>query len=186
MQLVEPIRNARDLDNLKRYLKERNLRDWALVTLGCNSGLRIGDLLRLRVQDIAEGPKIRDRLQVTERKTGKPKRFPLGPKVQRVLAEYLKATGLQPDDWLFPSPKGGALGTRQAERILSAGAKAVGITEPISTHSLRKTFGYHLYQRGVDVTRIQAMLNHASPQVTLRYIGITQEELDDLYLSLDL
>ena len=62
----------------------------------------------------------------------------------------------------------------------------VGIKEKIGTHTLRKTFGYHTYNNGYDITLIQKLFNHSSPSVTLRYIGITQDELDDVYLSLDL
>jgi len=59
----------------------------------------------------------------------------------------------------------------------------VGITEAIGTHTLRKTFGYWAYKDGKDLSLIQKLLNHASPAVTLAYIGITQDELDDVYLG---
>ena len=70
--------------------------------------------------------------------------------------------------------------------IINGVAKAVGIKENIGTHTLRKTFGYHAYNNGYDITLIQKLFNHSSPAVTLRYIGITQDEMDDVYLSLDL
>ena len=62
----------------------------------------------------------------------------------------------------------------------------MGITDSIGTHTLRKTFGYWAFKSGVDITRIQKLLNHSSPGVTLAYIGITQDELDDVYLNLNL
>lgn len=62
----------------------------------------------------------------------------------------------------------------------------MGITDQIGTHTLRKTFGYWVYKEGKDITLIQKLLNHASPSITLAYIGITQDELDDVYLSLNL
>ena len=65
-------------------------------------------------------------------------------------------------------------------------AKCVGIKEAVGTHTLRKTFGYHAYQSGVDITRIQKLLNHSAQNVTLAYIGITKEELDNVYISLNL
>jgi len=78
------------------------------------------------------------------------------------------------------------LSRNQAWKILSDCAKAVGIAENIGTHTLRKTFGFHAYISGVDITRIQKLLNHSAPSITLSYIGITQDELDAVYLSLDL
>ena len=70
--------------------------------------------------------------------------------------------------------------------ILNSVAKVVGIKEQIGTHTLRKTFGYHAYRMGMDLSVIQKLLNHASPSVTLAYIGITQDDLDDVYLNLNL
>ena len=88
---------------------------------------------------------------------------------------------------LFPSRKGSAAISRvQAYIILSEAARAVGIKEAVGTHTLRKVFGYFAYQQGIDITRIQLLLNHSSPGVTLRYIGITREELDNIYINLNL
>lgn len=56
----------------------------------------------------------------------------------------------------------------------------------IGTHTLRKTFAYHAYKSGIDITLIQRLLNHSSTSITLRYIGITRDQLDDVYLKLDL
>ena len=75
---------------------------------------------------------------------------------------------------------------QQAYKIINNVAKSVEIKEKIGTHTLKKTFGYHAYNNGYDITLIQKLFNHSSQSVTLRYIGITQEELDDVYLSLDL
>lgn len=57
-------------------------------------------------------------------------------------------------------------------------AKEVGLTE-IGTHTLRKTFGYHFYQQYKDVAVLQQIFNHSSPAVTMRYIGITQDIIDE-------
>ena len=80
----------------------------------------------------------------------------------------------------------GFLLRQQAYKIINNVAKEVGIKEKIGTHTLRKTFGYHAYNKGYDIAIIQMLFNHSSPSVTLRYIGITQDNLDDVYLSLDL
>lgn len=100
--------------------------------------------------------------------------------------EYVKATERHSGS-LFASRKGGGPISRvHAYRILNEGAAHVGIKEAIGTHSLRKSFAYHAYQSGVDITRIQKLLNHSAPSVTLAYIGITRQELDNVYFNLNL
>ena len=70
--------------------------------------------------------------------------------------------------------------------MLNRYANMVGLNDGIGTHTLRKTFGYHLYKKGVALEYIQKMLNHSSPAITLRYIGITQDQLNDIYVELNL
>jgi len=186
MGTVQPIRKKEDIEAMKVYLKSKSLRDWALFVLGINSALRISDLLDLEVSDVCdENGKIRDRIKIREIKTSKAKDFPFSKKVAESLNEYIALT--QPKIALFPSRKGGKVITRQhTHRILSEAAHAVGIKEPISNHSMRKSWAFHAYESGVDITRIQSALNHSSPKETLRYIGITQNELDNVYLDLNL
>ncbi len=71
-----------------------------------------------------------------------------------------------------------AITPQHAWHVLSQAAKTVGIKERIGTHTLRKTFAYHLYNGGTDLALLQNLLNHSSPSVTLRYIGITQDQMD--------
>ncbi|GMA65746.1 site-specific integrase (plasmid) [Alicyclobacillus fastidiosus] len=188
MEYVQPIRDKKQIDSIKKILRATNLRDHALFVLGINSGLRVSDLLKLKIRDVMDGSKIQDRILLREQKTGKTKDFPLSDNARKALIEYIKTReGYSPDDALFASRKGGRSITRhQAYRIINDAARSVGIKENIGTHTLRKTFGYHAYQAGVDITRIQKLLNHSAPSVTLAYIGITQEELDDVYLNLNL
>ena len=182
MEVVEPIRDRKKIDAMKKLLRGSNMRDYALFVLGINSGLRISDLLTLTVEDVAG----KERVSLREQKTNKEKDFPLSDVCKKTISEYLKESGLTTGP-LFPSRKGGLPLTRiQAYRILNAAAKAVGIEDAIGTHTLRKTFGYHAYVQGADITRIQKLLNHSSPGITLAYIGITKEELDNVYINLNL
>ena len=182
MELVEPIKSKRHIESLKKYLRGQNIRDYLLFVLGINSGLRISDLLKLTVEDV----KNQERITIREQKTNKYKDFPISETCKKAINEYLKSTGITTGT-LFMSRKGNKPITRvQAYRILNEGAKTIGITESIGTHTLRKTFGYHAYMNGTDITRIQKLLNHSAPSVTLSYIGITKEELDNVYISLNL
>ena len=187
LELVQPIRSKEKIEQMKKYLKSKSLRDWALFTLGINSGLRISDLLKLNISDVVDANgKVRDRITVRERKTSKPKTFPFSAKVIESLTEYIASLD-QSQIVLFGSRTGDKAVSRQhIHRILSEAGKEVGIKESIASHSLRKTFGLMAYEAGVDITRIQQLLNHSSPKESLRYIGVTQNELDNVYMNLNL
>ena len=187
MEFVQPIKDVKQIETIKRLLRE-NLRDYCLFVLGINAGLRISDLLRLRILDVWDEGKPKDRISLREAKTNKYKDFPISNNAKVAIRDYLKTrTILNENEPLFLSRKNkGFLLRQQAYRILNDVAKAVGIKEKIGTHTLRKTFGYHAFNNGYDITLIQRLFNHSSPSITLRYIGITQEQMDDVYLSLDL
>lgn len=189
MEFVEPIRDRKKLEAIKKVLRGTNLRDHCLFVLGINSGLRISDLLALTIEDVATARgKVAERIQIRERKTGKVKDFPLGTNARKAIEEYLSTRpNASPEETLFPSRKGfHPLQRVQAWKILNRAAQAVGIQERIGTHTLRKTFGYHAYREGKDLVLIQKLLNHHSPSTTLRYIGITRDDLDQVYLTVNL
>lgn len=188
MEFVQPIRDKRKIEAMKKVLKSESVRDYALFVLGINSGLRISDLLALSVGDVTtETGNIKERITLKENKTGKTKDFPIGTSAHKALKEYLDTSSLETTSPLFLSRKGTkAIRREQAYRILNNAARTVGIKDKIGTHTLRKTFAYHAYKSGYDLSMIQKLLNHSAPSVTLRYIGITQEEMDDVYLTLNL
>lgn len=188
MEFVQPIRDKKQIEAMKKILRSSNIRDYCLFIMGINSGLRVSDLLALSIEDVVdEKDKVRDRISVREKKTGKSKDFPIGSNSKKAILEYLGVRAkYDRSEPLFKSRKGGRLSRVQAWQVLHDAARAVGLNEPIGTHSMRKSFGFHAFQMGVDITRIQQLLNHSAPSVTLAYIGITQDELDDVYLSLDL
>ncbi len=87
----------------------------------------------------------------------------------------------------FPSRSAsGSFQRGQAWAILHRSAQLAGTTDPIGTHTLRKTFGYWAFPSGVNLSVIQDLLNHSSPGTTLAYIGIHREERDAVYLGLNL
>ena len=154
-----------------------------------NTGLRISDILSLTIADDLPDKGDINRIELTEKKTKKKRAIILNKKIRRLIERYLElerpaAHGNEP---LFLSQKGVKPISRQhAHYILNQAAKSVGISERIGTHSLRKTFGYFAYKQGIDLAMIQKLLNHSSQSETLRYIGITQEQMDDIVLKLDL
>lgn len=188
MEIVEPLRTRAQIEGLRSAL--RSPRDQCLFTLGLNSGLRISDLLRLTVGDVLEDRRrfqVRSRVTIREQKTGKTRDFPLNRTARSALRDYLHGRERDRNAPLFLSRQAGqdggprAISRVQAYLVLRAAARAAGIHDPVGTHTLRKTWGYQLYRNGVDITRIQKIMNHSSPQTTLSYIGITRDELDELY-----
>lgn len=171
MPKVEPIRDPRDLDRFKAELKKRGFRDYMLGLFGLNTGLRISDILPLKVGDVRD----LDYVNVIESKTGKPRKVIINSTLAVELKEYIKY--MKDDEYLFASRKGGnRLSRQRAFYILKEASEAVGLKN-IGTHSLRKTFGYHYYQKFHDVAMLQHILNHSSPRETLVYIGITDDEI---------
>jgi len=189
MEFVEPIRDRKKIEAMKKYLKGCKIRDWCLFVLGINSGLRISDLLRLNIGDVMdERGRLNIRITLREKKTGKSKNFPISDTASKAIKNYLEERrNLTFEQPLFPSRKGNeAIKRNQAYKILSQAAHAVGIKDNIGTHSMRKTFGYHTYKKGIDISILQKIFNHSAPSITLRYIGITQDDVDEVYLNLNL
>ncbi|MGE5554246.1 MAG: site-specific integrase [Betaproteobacteria bacterium] len=172
MREVQPIRDKAKIEAMKVELLKRGYRDYLLFVVGINTGLRISDILNLRVKDVKD----KTHITLTEQKTGKTKRFLINDQLRGELEKFIR--GMDEDEYLFQSRKGGNPITRvQAYRILNDAATKVALEE-IGTHTLRKTFGYHHYQKNKDIALLQKLFNHSAPSVTLRYIGITQDMMD--------
>lgn len=90
------------------------------------------------------------------------------------------------DDYLFQSNRGkcAPIGRVQAWRIVKAAAAAIDCAARISCHSLRKTFGYHAWKAGFSAVLLMDIYNHSSYEVTRRYLGVAQDDLDSVYLNL--
>ncbi len=172
MNHVQPIRDLEKLELIKEYLKEQNERDYIMFMVGVNTGLRISDILKLKVRDVNS-----EYISMREQKTKKQKRIIITSALRRVLKSYI--ADKDEDDYLVKSRKGKnkPIGRSRAYKILNEVAKKAKLTE-IGTHTLRKTFGYHFYQQTKDVAMLQELFNHHSPKVTLRYIGVNQDSLD--------
>lgn len=180
MNTVQPIRDKRDIERMKKALG--NQRDLLLFIFGINSSLRISDILKLKVGDVRD----QSTLTLREQKTGKAKKFTLNQSITAAVNSLVPADA-PTDSSLFPSRKGSAPITRvQAYRILNEAAKRAGINTEIGTHTLRKTFAYHAYKQGVDLAVLQSVLNHSSQRETLRYIGVVQDDIDNVYLEVNL
>lgn len=188
MEKVEPIRNKKQIENMKLYLKGQSIRNYLLFEVGISSALRISDILRLKVSDIWDGNKPKAMIRLREQKTDKLKEFPVTKNLQSAIREYISQYNpISSDEYLFVSRKGNntPITRQQAHVILSSAAKHLGI-ENISTHSMRKTWGYWAYKSGVGLGLIMEALNHSSIAQTRKYLGITQDDLNEVYINLNL
>jgi site-specific recombinase XerD len=177
VEYVNPIKKIEKIQAMKKVLRQSSLRDLLLFVIGINTGIKVHDLLYLTVKDVWDGSQTREFLYLKDEKNGEVKAFYLNSKVREVLRDYLASNQLQPDDFLFKSKKNNQPITRQqAYRIINHAAKEVGIQEKIGTHTLRKTFGYHAYRKGVAISILKNIFNQHSTAETLKYIGIDKNE----------
>lgn len=185
--LVEPIKSKKDIDRIEKYLEKHSRRNRLIFAFGVNTGLRVSDILGLNVEDV-EG---KNYVEIREKKTGKYKRFPLNSKLKALIKEYLsvercKKYSLSDTEPLFIGKKHCRLDRSQVYRFLNDACKQLGITANVGTHTMRKSFGYHFYKKYNDIALLQKILNHSSPAITLRYIGVDQDEIDLSYNNFEL
>jgi len=176
MKTVQPIRDAKTISEVKQRLRDKGGKYYIMFVIGLNTGLRISDILKLRAADI-QG---KSHVTLTEKKTGKSKRFLINDQLRREIDGYINGEGLKADDYIVYSRKGDnqPITRIQAYRVLNGAAAELNLTE-IGTHTMRKTFGYWHYKQYKDVAILQDIFNHSAPSITLKYIGINDDAKDD-------
>ena len=186
MNEVDPIENQVDLALIYNFLKKHDhIRESHLLMIGCNIALRIGDLLQLRFDQFDN-----NQTDVVEQKTGKGKTLTFNNTVfahVAALREHYRTKGIDPV-YLFQSTAKNVksitpVSPSWVNRKFSEAQEAVNLDYNIGTHSMRKTWGYNAYKRGVDIREIQKALNHKSVSTTLAYIGITKKKQSQLYID---
>ena len=189
MAATEPIRSKDQLRDMAEYFRSRGeFRNYALVVLGVYTALRISDLLNLKWSDVFDERRneFRSHILLTEQKTEKSKVIALNDQAILALRTYAPhRTG----NYIFASRKGDdrPITRTQAWRIIHEAATAVGADGHISCHSLRKTWGYHAWTSGkVSPVVIMDIYNHSSYEVTKRYLGVAQDDLDQAYWGMEL
>ncbi|PGY78251.1 site-specific integrase [Bacillus cereus] len=172
MNFVQPIRDPERIQQIKEYLREKSERNYILFVMGINTGLRISDILKLKVGDLKGS-----HISMREMKTGKQKRIQITAALRRELKWYIE--DMEDHEYLIKSRQGKnrPIGRSMAYKILSSTAAEFGLDE-IGTHTLRKTFGYHMYMQTKNIALLMEIFNHSSQRVTLRYIGVNQDAMD--------
>jgi integrase len=178
MNFVQPIRDLETIGEIEIFLKDKRERDYILFLLGIYTGLRVSDILRLKVSDLKD----KSYLVIRETKTRKQKRIKIHTYLKKHLKPYLKEK--DPEEYVIKSRKGKNKPiTRQSAYLILREVASHFNLDAIGTHTLRKTFGYHFYKQTKDVALLQELFNHAAPTITLRYIGINQDTMDDAMMK---
>lgn len=172
---VQPIKSKKEVNQLIEALgmtKEFGLRNQLLFKIGVTTGLRCSDLVKLKVEQVRG----KSSFKIREGKTKKERTVYLN-QVMADIADYIET--LTPGtEYLFQSRKGGPISVTQAYRIIIHAGDLIG-NHSIGTHTMRKTFGYTYYQATKDVATLMEIFNHSSQKTTLRYIGITEETIEN-------
>lgn len=180
MNKVRPIKDPDKLREIREGLAA--LTDWhgermfLLFEIGINTGLRISDMIRLRKKHVCG-----EWIETVEKKTGKTTRIPLNVRIREIIQD--RCRDMEPDDYLFPSRKKREAGSvqqpmtrRNAYNDIRQIATMFSLGDHIGCHTLRKTFGYWHYKQNKDLEILRQWFNHTSQMVTLRYIGMDEDE----------
>jgi integrase len=193
---ADPVKDKAILEQIKSHLLSTGRyghRNWLIFVVGINSGRRCGDLLNLTIGDILD-PETGDvvtEVVKQEQKTHKKLSYIFPAAVREAIKDYINSIGFYSlDDPLFRSQKGGFMRTSTYWAILKEISNDLDLTFQLSTHSMRKSFGYHkyMYLKSIDLPEghspidlVQNELGHNSAKTTMRYIGITEEVRVNLY-----
>lgn len=180
MNFVQPIRDMSLVKQIANNLEERSERDFIMFMLGINLGFRISDILALRVRDVIG----RTYLTIHQKKTGETLQLPINKSLRRALDRYCDDKDPKQHLIYSPTKKNEALSRVRCYQILRSAAEEVGL-ECIGCHTMRKTFGYHLYKKTKDIELVRRALGQTSVASTRRYIGIDSEEVDKAVMSLN-
>ena len=189
---TDPIRTSDDITRFKQYFLEKGqIRNFTMITLGLNTSLRIGDLLGLTWEDVYDFKKrqYRGHISLTEQKTGKKNIIALNNEAKSALKKLENSLDtLEPDQYIFNSRvgKNQPIGRVTAYKIIQEAVEDLNLEGTISCHSLRKTFGYHAWKKGVPPALIMSIYNHSSIEITKRYLSIDQDDKDEVFLEMNL
>ncbi|MCU7552909.1 tyrosine-type recombinase/integrase [Chitinophagaceae bacterium LB-8] len=161
-------------------LQMKNLKHRALLMTAYSAGLRVSELVKLRIKDIDPG---RMMIHIREGKGGKDRMVPLSQTLLETLRIYYQQ--YKPGEYLFEGENRGPYSTRSAQEVLKKAKRWAGIQKKGSIHLLRHSYATHLLEAGTDIRYIQVLLGHNSLKTTLRYTHVSNLKLGSIQSPLD-
>ncbi|MDC7996247.1 site-specific tyrosine recombinase/integron integrase [Altibacter sp. HG106] len=158
----------------------RNLKHRAALALLYSSGLRIGELIALRLRHFDLE---RRQLFIENSKGGKDRVVPLAESVLPLLRNYLMS--YCPKDYFFEGQQAGPYADTSVRQLLRRSCRAAGIVKRVTPHTLRHSFATHLLEDGVDLRYIQVLLGHSKPETTMVYTHVATRDLQGIRSPLD-
>ncbi|MGO3848687.1 MAG: tyrosine-type recombinase/integrase [Pseudoalteromonas prydzensis] len=183
----DPIKNTADINAVHRVLTRwGNVREAECFIIGCNFALRVGDLLKIKLEQVKS-----DTIILNEQKTGKQREITINNNAKSAIDRLINWYQLQNVEptYLFQATGNRAkklskpITARYLNMKLAAASEALQLGLSLSSHSMRKSFGYNAYVSGVDVRYLQILFNHRTELQTLTYIGISKKTISDVYLN---
>ena len=180
-------------DENKRMIASRNK---MLFLIGINLGIRASDLCGLKysffINKDGTFKEFYSLQPKKTRKTGKFVKLYFNQTVVKAITNYIKEYPVEDmNEYLFKSREGDShITTIHLGRIIKTAAAEAGIDRNINSHSLRKSFGYHVWHNAEDKEKsliiLQTIFNHSSPMMTKKYIGLMDDEIEDVFQDLNL
>lgn len=159
----------------------KNPKHKALLLIVYSSGLRVGEVVRLKIADIDSKRML---IHVRDAKGRKDRFTMLSKQALTYLRSYFKV--FRPEVWLFSGDKEEShLSERTAQRIFENACKKYGIMKKVSIHSLRHSFATHLLEEGTDLRYIQELLGHRSSKTTEIYTHVSKRDITKIISPLD-
>ncbi|MBI2415786.1 MAG: tyrosine-type recombinase/integrase [Candidatus Kerfeldbacteria bacterium] len=153
----------------------KNTKHKILLSLSYGAGLRVSEVVALKVKDI-------DLAELTihiKQAKGQKDRMSILP--EKLVADLKNlCSGKNHDDFIFASERGGNLTTRSAQKIFENSLKKSGIQKNATFHSLRHSFATHLLENGVDIRYVQELLGHQNIRTTQQYTHVTNPKLKNI------
>jgi integrase len=163
--------------------QEHRLRDRALFDLAIDSKLRGCDLVKIKIDELVSGARIRQRAIIVQQKTGRPVQFELLEPARTSLLQWLERRGRSLDEYVFPSrcDRLTHMSTRQYARLVDEWVTAIDLRrEDYGTHSLRRTKAALIYKQTGNLRAVQILLGHTKIETTVRYLGVEVEDALEL------
>jgi len=176
MKKPSKIPEVLSIEEVERFLNSfANIKHKAIFTLCYSAGLRLGEILSIKVSDIDS-----DRMQIRiSQSKGKKDRYSiLSAKVLRLLRVYVKE--YQPKEYLFEGQSGGKYSASSVQTLMRRHRKKVGIKKKVTPHTLRHSFATHLLDNGTDIRFIQELLGHKHISTTQIYTHVSSRSLKDV------